>query len=746
MSRHPEVLRLTQEARWTGIQLVDRAPVHLYTVAVVDPDNNPVRKDEFYLGDWLIQPSLDRVTRGQRTHTVPPRFMDLLVCLAEQRGAVVSKSQIVDKVWAGDVVTDGALTHAVAVLRQTLDDDAREPRYIETIPRRGYRVIATVRSADEPPEADPGEVAATHGWRVRIALVAITAALVTSAVWFVSVRDRGTAQPVADAPIPSIIVLPFKNLGPPDQEYFAAGITEELTTRLAAVRGLTVVSQTSASRYANTDSTVAEIGEELGVDYLLEGSVRWASGEDAGEKVRITLQLIRVENDRHIWAEVYDRVLEDIFTLQSEIAQQVVERLNVELVEAEQLALQVRPTASIEAYQAYLHGRDYATRRDTEQDTLLAVTMFQRAVDLDPQFALAYAELAQAHARIYHFGFDRSDQRLRAAREALETALELDPMSPEVRLAAGYYHYWAEMNFEAALEDFAVAEKGRPYDAEVLEGVSYILRRQGKLEEALAKIERAYEISPRDALIALEVGNTLRGLRRYDEANRLFDDAIILSPDLMTAYLWKAENYWLWNGMVSDAAQTLQNMPRVPVSYMFEGLYLQQIYEEDYAGAFALLSETALDAHVTQERYYPKALLEAEVHAFVGETDQARESYEKARVVLERLVAEQKDDARFHSSLGLAYAGLGLKADAVREGRFATELYPVSMDSWSGTDFRRELARIYVMVGENNLALDEIEFLLATPNRWTSVALFRLDPRWNALRDNPRFERLLNER
>ncbi|MBD3855204.1 MAG: winged helix-turn-helix domain-containing protein, partial [Acidobacteria bacterium] len=305
------------------------------------PDNFALGSDAFFLGDWLIQPSIDRVTRGEESHSVPPRFMDLLVYLAKQRGQVVSKSQIVDEVWAGDIVTVGALTHAIAVLRQTLDDDAREPRYIETIPRKGYRVIADVRSADETPDPDSVEVTTRTKRGVRIVFATVLAALTTSAVWFVAVRDSDGPMSVAQTSIPSIIVLPFKNLGPPEHEYFAAGITEELTSRLASVRGLAVVSQTSASRYADTESSVHEIGQELGVDYLLEGSVRWAMGEADEEKVRITLQLIRVDNDRHMWADVYDRTLEDIFSLQTEIAEQVAERLNVELLEAERLALRV---------------------------------------------------------------------------------------------------------------------------------------------------------------------------------------------------------------------------------------------------------------------------------------------------------------------------------------------------------------------------------------------------------------------
>jgi tetratricopeptide (TPR) repeat protein len=518
-------------------------------------------------------------------------------------------------------------------------------------------------------------------------------------------------------------------------------MTDELTSRLAAVGGLAVVSQTSASHYAGSDWSVPEIGEELGVEYLLEGSVRWA----LADRVRITLQLIQVDNDRHLWAESYDRVLEDVFELQSEIAQQVAERLNVTLVEAEQLALQGRPTANIEAYQAYLHGRDYATRRDTEQDTRLAVAMFQRAVDLDPGFVLAYAEVARAHARIFHFGYDRSEQRLVAARRAVQQALGLDPRSPKVLLAAGYFHYWAERDFEKALQCFAAAEEERPHDAEVLEGISYILRRQGKLEEALAKIERAFELSPRDALLAQEVGNTWRGLRRYDRAVELFDRAITLSPDLMSAYLWKAESLWLWNGMVTEAGQALQNMPSLPVAYALEGRYLQLLYERDLDGALEMLAGSTLDGHVSQERFYPKALLEAEVHALMGQTERARASFEAARHLLEREVGQRFEDARLHSSLGLACAGLGLKEDAVREGRLAAELCSLSKDFWSGPDFRRELARIYVLVGEPDQALDEIELLLSTPNRWTSVALFRLDPRWDALRGNPRFERLLDK-
>ncbi len=240
-----------------------------------------------------------------------------------------------------------------------------------------------------------------------------------------------------------------------------------------------------------------------------------------------------------------------------------------------------------------------------------------------------------------------------------------------------------------------------------------------------------------------EVGNTLRGLRRYQEADDYFARAIELAPDLFTAYVWRAENYWLWTGSTAAARATLDRMPDVSLGYAIEARYLECLYEGRFDDAVRLLEASGLDVFATTERYYPRALLEAESLALGGDAARARAAYDSARVVLEAEGRKLASDARLHSALGVAYAGLGRKEDAVREGALATQLCPLERDAWSGPDYRRELALIYAMVGEHRLAIAELRGLLAVPNRWVSAASLACDPRWGPLRGDPEFAALL---
>jgi|GEM_PF-2407721 len=302
-----------------------------------------------------------------------------------------------------------------------------------------------------------------------------------------------------------ISVLPFKNLGPPEDKYFADGIAEEITSRLTAVSGLGVISSTSAVQYNREGKTMKQIGEDLGVDYLLDGSVRWDRGSGEKSRVRITTNLIQVSDGTHHWSVRYSRVINDIFEVQIDIAIHVIQHLDITLLEAEKRILDTRPTKNIEAYNAYLRGMENARRAFYEKDTLdLAVQMFDRAVELDPTFTLAYAELSKVHSAIFKLGFKRTKERISKAKAAVDRALKLQPELPEAHLALGYYYYRCHEAYQQALEEFSIAMKGLPDKTIVLLAVALTQRRQGLFHEATNNLKSAIDLSPQNAEYTLE--------------------------------------------------------------------------------------------------------------------------------------------------------------------------------------------------------------------------------------------------
>src|SRR5207247_4060927 len=325
----------------------------------------------------------------------------------------------------------------------------------------------------------------------------------------------GTSHP---SPQRMLVVLPFENLGRPDDEYFADGMTEEVTARLAGLHGLRVIGRTSARQYKKTTKTIPQIGQDLGVDYVLEGSVRWDRPPRGPSRVRVTPQLIRVTDASHVWANVYDAVLADVFAVQSNIARQVAETLDVALLAPEREALAAKPTANLEAYDYYLRGKDYDARSYVEEDAHLAVRMYQRAVQLDPTFAVAWAALAGAHLELsWDFG---QTGELPKAQAALERAQQLAPELPETRLALGYYYYWGSRDYDHALKHFAWVQERRPNDPEVFTAIGFIRRRQGRWAEAVSDLARATELDPRNHSLFVELGETYRLLHRYSDAER----------------------------------------------------------------------------------------------------------------------------------------------------------------------------------------------------------------------------------
>jgi serine/threonine-protein kinase len=516
-------------------------------------------------------------------------------------------------------------------------------------------------------------------------------------------------------------------------------MTEEITSRLAVVSGLGVISRTSAFQYDRTGKSIKQVGEDLGVDYVLEGTVRWARQADMS-RVRITPQLIRVADDTHVWAEAYERVIEDIFQIQSDIAGEVIEQLGVALLEPERGSVKSKPTENPEAYNAYLRGLHYARLPSfSEEVQRLRIEAFQRAVELDPGFALAHAELSRAHSYHYHSGFDRTEERLAMAKREVDRAAELAPDSPEVHLALGYYHYFGQRDYDPALEEFAIAESGMPNDAGLLAATAYVYRRQGRWEEAVANFEKALELDPMDAETANDLGMAYQSLRRYLDAVRKYDRSIALAPDQAMAYALKAWSYYLWKGTTGEARATLEAMPQsgdFTVVFVWHWL---EFYEGNYQEALDLVSSDSVDS--LSWGWASTDLMRARAYEFLQKPDLAREAYDAARAVLEEGLRNRPDDGRLHQQLGDALAGLGRKEEAIRHGKRAVELNPVSKDAADGPDAVENLAEIYTMVGEYDAALDRLEYLLSIPST-VSIPYLRLYRRWEPLWDHPRFKEL----
>jgi serine/threonine protein kinase/tetratricopeptide (TPR) repeat protein len=538
-----------------------------------------------------------------------------------------------------------------------------------------------------------------------------------------------------------LVVLPFENLGSAEHAYFADGVSEEITSRLATISDLGVISRKSAVYYAQTDKTLRQIGSELDVDYVLEGAVRWAETPDGSDRVRITPQLIRVSDDTHIWSANYDRVIDDIFDIQSEIAQVVIDQIGVTLLESERKSVGARITQNIEAYHAYLRGQYYAGHPHFSlRDWYKVIDSYQQAVDLDPQFALAYAKLAKAHARLYYLRSDLSHTRLQLAEEAAQRAIDIAPHSPEVHLELSYYYLWAYRDSDRALKELDIAASGLPNNVDLLKAKASILHPQGQWDEYIRSLKRALQISPRDASIVTDLAEAYWLTRKYEKADSMCNQAMALAPDTPWPYLFKAFNIWIWKGANAESRTALLKVNKDHEWYNW-AMYWQAVGEKNFQGEIERLNSIQ-DEWISNKCWaMPKSLLSAFIYDYLGEEKKAHNSYNAARILLEEKVTAQPDDPRYHSSLGLAYAGVGRKNDAIAQGKRAVQLLPLSKDAFYGVTSVHDLSAIYTMVEEYDAAFEQIELLLSIPS-WISISWINMDPRYDSLHNNSKYQKL----
>jgi eukaryotic-like serine/threonine-protein kinase len=541
-----------------------------------------------------------------------------------------------------------------------------------------------------------------------------------------------------------LAVLPFRNLGDPADQYFADGLTEELTSRLAALGGLRVISRTSAEQYRGSTKSLKEIGAELRAGYVLEGSVRWERADSGAGRVRVTPRLIAVAEDSPLWSEEYEVELTEVFRVQSEMAEQVTAALDLALGSLERASLAAAGTPTPEAYDFYLRGNEYAARNYSRGNVEAATDLYRRAVALDSTFALAWARLSRAHSAMYWFGHDRSPARLDSARVAAERALGLAPALAEARVAQGYLYYWGMGDYPRALEEFEAARRQQPGNSELLTAIGYVERRRGRWDSALARFEEAVRYDPRSALRALDLADTYMSLHNYAEAERAYDRAIQLAPDWAEPWAYKAMLQLVWHGELARARTVIARaLERVSAGRLAQALTIPDAIsaapltsDTSFTEAIAAIRPASFDGD--SARYH---LLHAEVAGFMGDRAAERAHADSALALLERQVRGRPDDAKLLARLGLAYARAGRRAEALQAGRRAADLLPPSRDATSGPFVMTRLAQIHVLLGQPAPAIEILESLLSVPG-WITPALLRSDPTWAPLGSDPGFARL----
>jgi len=548
---------------------------------------------------------------------------------------------------------------------------------------------------------------------------------------------------MATPPVSSgIAVLPFESLSPDNENaFFAEGVYEGVSTKLAKLSDLKVISHNSVARYRGAHNT-QEIGRALNVAYVLEGSVRRNAG-----RIFLNVQLVDTRTGIHVWTESYDRNSNDVFAMQTEVAQKVADRLGAETSSTEKAAIQEPPTADLVAYDLYLRAKDlinaisFSTR--AKEDLLQAVQLLDQAVARDPSFFDAYGQLAAAHDRMYFLGFDHTDVRLKLAETAIHSVRRLRPDSGETHLTLGQHLYWAYQNYDRAREELTVAQRTLPNESRIPLMAGYIDRRQGHWEKSLEEIKQALELDPRNFSIRQQVSLTYQGLRRYKETAATLDDVLAITPKDVTSKVqrawvdlqWRADPKPLHMTIETVLAQDPSAVPAIVIQWLELALS-----ERDPAAAEHALAAMPIGGCRDENIAFPNSWCQGLVARLRGDEPAARDAFANARKELEQIVREQPDYAAALCAIGVVDAALGNKQDALREGERAVELMPVGKSAIDGAMLVQYLAIIYAWTGDKDRAIERLAEAAKLPGSHVTYGHLRLNPFWDPLRGDPRFK------
>jgi serine/threonine protein kinase/tetratricopeptide (TPR) repeat protein len=577
--------------------------------------------------------------------------------------------------------------------------------------------------------------------------VAAIAALLLAGVYFAA-SNRHANPPSHPPAIPekSIAVLPFENLSDKKENaYFADGVQDEILTGLTRVADLKVISRTSVMQYkAGVRRNLREVAADLGVAHVLEGTV-----QRAGNRVRVNAQLIDARTDTQLWAEGYDRDVIDVFAIESEVAGKIVAQLQAKISPSEKAAIEQKPTTDLVAHDLYIRAKTLiatsAFSTPLGESLSEAIRLLNQAIERDPAFALAYYQLAQTHDQFFFAGIDHTAARLAMADAAIQSLTRLRPNSGEAHLALAKHLYWGYLDYDRAREELKLAQQSLPNDPLVFEILGFIDRRQGRWTESTKNLQRAIELDPQNSDFLKQLADSYVCLRQYADAERILDRAIAVAPKDSNTRAYRAAIELRWRADPQPLSSTIR---AILAEDSLEGRNIAQLWlevslcERDLDGASRALGALPIAGCYDEFIPFPRASCEGVVAQMMGDKAAAHAAFTTARNEAAKLIADQPDYPAAFCVLGMADAALGNKDDAIREGQRAVELMPVKKNAIEGPLLIEYLALIYALTGEKDLALQQLAIAASAPG-FLSYGDLRLHPRWDPLRSDPRFDKIV---
>ena len=757
-----KVARAIQYAHTRGILHRDLKPANI----LLDGHGEPLVSD-FGLATWLD--SVSDLTHSLTIFGTPGYIAP------EQANPALAKAAKLTP--AADVYSLGAILfdlltgrppflgeHALAVIQQASQNPAPKLRSLVPTLDKDLETICA-KCLERDPAAryhSAGALAEDmESWLGGRSIVARPVSLPVR-LWRWSKRNRMTAamtalslvlgtvvgalvwkgQFASPPPTTGIAVLPFESLSAEtDNTFFADGVYDGVSSKLAKLANLKVISHESVARYRGAHDT-REIGRALRVPYVLEGSVRREAG-----RIHLNAKLIDTRNDTPVWAAEYNRELTDVFAIQSEIAQKVADKFETKVSSIEKAALQKAPTTDLVAYDLYLRGKQlvdgisFSTR--AKEDLLQAAQLLDQAVARDPSFSDAYGRIAEAHDRIYFQGFDHTEARLKLAETAIQSIRDRRPESGETHLAFAQHLYWAYRNYDQAKAELAIAKRSLPNESRIPLLTGYIERRQGHWEKALEEMNKALELDPHNSSILQQISLTYQALHRYKEALSTLDSVLVIAPkdvasNVRRAWVeveWRADPKPMHTMIDTILAEDPSAAPVISNSWL--ALILR---ERDTAAAGRVLAAMPPGGCYDENIPFPNSWCEGLVARLRGDEPAAHDAFSRARNELGQTLRNQRDYAQVLCALGVVDAALGNKEDAIREGERAVELIPISKSAIEGPVLIQYLAIIYAWTGEKDRALERLAEAAKLPGSHVTYGYLRLHPLWDPLRGDPRFE------
>jgi TolB-like protein/Flp pilus assembly protein TadD len=541
----------------------------------------------------------------------------------------------------------------------------------------------------------------------------------------------------------AIAVLPFDNMSDKEELFsFGDAMTDEIIQQLYKIKEFIVRPRPSVMRYKATTKKTSLIGQELKVNYIIGGST-----QRFGDRVRIRVHMINVVADTLMWSENFEGNMKDILSFQSDIAKQIAANLKIVLSKDELKQIEKKLTENPEALEYYLHGNYQYTSSYETQSLEIAAKMYEMAINLDQKFALAYVRLSLCYSSLYWFDSDQNQEWLVKSKEAIDKAFKIDPDLPQAHLALGSYYYWGYLNYAKALEEVTLAQKWLSNNSECFYTKGNIYRRAGEWTLAKENYLKALELDPSSSQVIFSIAETLSLLCEYKEAEAYYEKAISLNPIFIEPIWQKSFMYLKWKGNTIQARRTIEEAfkfkecrsdPR-----LIEFNFLLDIYDGNYKEALSVISSSNYELVYYHLYFNLKSLLYAKVYGLMGMAEKEYNYYDSARINLESRILKSPDDPRLLSAIGFAYAGLGRKKEAIDAGMRAVDLMRIDKEAYRGAARAEDLARIYVMVGEYNAAIEQIKLLLSVPSR-ISVKLLLLDPVWKPLWNLPDFKKMID--